>query len=404
MADTLVETSIVGDLDTYDALWGPYWIDASKGLIVFLDAENDLSFARTIDKGANWATTEVEAGTAFSVAVWFDQETPGDAGTLVNVAWTDFSAGALYYITIDISDGSEGTKRTIDGSITVDGTPAFNRLSITKTVSGNLIVAFSTQTEIACHRSTDGFNTSNDVVGDVFETTTEEDWVLLFPANTGDNDDACAIFWDRSVNDITIKMYDESDSGSWTEFATAIDASATEDPIHRNIDGAVRHSDNHVLLAYHNNDDNATDDIETFDLTVASISTPVITAKADVVTNQAESAQVSVFINQQNDYVYVAYLKGGTWQAEVDVVYHYSTDGMANWESESAYSEDTIEDRRIVSAGRTVGDSGGRFQPSFYDHDDNDIFINQTLDVEIAAAGAAAMPQSMDMNYRRRNA
>jgi hypothetical protein len=251
-------------------------------------------------------------------------------------------------------------------------------------VNGNLLVAFSTQVEIECYRSIDSGANWTDRA-DVFETATEEDWVLLFPADV-DAGDCCALFWDRSANAISVKMYDDS-ANTWTE--TAISSGMTFDALHMNMDGAIRHSDNHLLMAAHSFNDNAFDDIHTWDLTVNSIASPTVTAKTDVVTDQGESAQVSVHINQQNDDVRVAYLKGGTWEATVDAVYHLSTDDMGTWDAESAYSEAAADDLRLVHAGRTVGDAGGRYQPAFWNDDLNDIFVNETNDVEIAAADGA---------------
>jgi hypothetical protein len=318
------------------------------------------------------------------VAAWYDKETPGDAGTLVHIAWSDSDDNVLY-ATVDVSDGTVGTIRTVDTGVTIGTTSSLERVAITKTVSGNIIVAFSTQVEIECYKSSDNFATAGTDIADVFETATEEDWVLLFPADV-DAGDACALFWDRSADEISLKMYDDS-GNTWTE--TSISGSMVDDANHMNMDGSIRHSDNHLLMAAHSDDDTTTDDLKTWDLTVNSIAAPTVTAKTNVVTDQAESAQCSVFINQQNDDVYVAYLKGGTWTATVDVVFHKSANGMGTWAGESAYSESAADDFRLVHAGRTVGDAGGRYQPSFYDDDDLDIYINETNDVEIAAADGA---------------
>lgn len=74
---------------------------------------------------------------------------------------------------------------------------------------------------------------------DVFEAAAEEDWVLLYPANTADTADACAIYRDISANAVSIKMYDDSAD---TRTETAI-VSATDSTTYINMDGAIRHSD-----------------------------------------------------------------------------------------------------------------------------------------------------------------
>ena len=160
-----------------------------------------------------------------------------------------------------------------------------------------------------------------------------------------------------------------------------------------NMDASVRHSDKVIILAAHSNDDTSGDDLLTWAITVNRI--PVesgdIAIKANVFTDQAESAQVSVFINQQNNDVYIAYLKGGTWVSAVDAVFHLSDDDLATWEAEQEYSElSPSDDLRMVTAGRTVGDAGGRYQPVFNNDDFEDIFVNLVNDVEISALSAGA--------------
>jgi hypothetical protein len=181
-------------------------------------------------------------------------------------------------------------------------------------------------------------------------------------------------------------MYDET-ANTWTE--TAIASSMVED-LRNGWGGVIRHSDNHLLVAAHNGVDTTTDDIQTWDVTPDSISGPTVTAKTNVVTNQAESGGIGIVINQQNDDVYVAYLKGGTWRTAVDVVYHKSDDGMATWGSESAYSEAAADDIRALHGGRSVDNNGGRIQFGFFNDDLTEIFVNLVNDIEIAAVPTAA--------------
>ena len=381
MADTTVATS-VSSFQDLQGMFGPYWIDKDIGIIIYSDTGQDLTFARTTDAGASWTPTQIESGSAFVISSWFDQETPGDSGTLLHITWLDALDDEAKYVSVDISDGSVGTIRTIDSGITV-ATLGENRTSITKTVSGNLIVAFSTQTEIECYKSSDNFATAGTAIADPFETATEEDWLLLYPANTGDDNDACGIFWDRSANVISAKMYDDSEN-LWDE--STIDVFNNNSATYINMDASVRHSDNHILLAAHSAHDFSGDDLRTYDINPNSISSPIRTDKTNIFTDQVESAQCAVIINQQNDDVYVAYLKGGTWLDSTDIVFHKSDDGMGTWGSEQAYNE-TTDDNRLVHGGRTVGNSGGRIQWSWYNDDNTDIFVNLVNDIEISATG-----------------
>jgi len=176
-------------------------------------------------------------------------------------------------------------------------------------------------------------------------------------------------------------MYDDSEN-DWTE--SVIVHLATSDGVHIGMDAAVRHSDSHILLVFHGFNDDPSDDLITYDLTVDDIDTPTWSQGDQLFTNVGEQAQVAIFINQQNDDVYIAWLSGGTWESSVDVVYKKSTDGMDSWGAEQSYSEDGPVDFRGLQAGRTVGDSGGRYQPIFYNDDSTDIWVNLTNDIEFA--------------------
>lgn len=393
VADTLVEGAVSSSLDARNALWGTYWSDESTGITVYVDNAIDVRMARTTTKGASWSNTLLGTGGAMQIACWYDKENVGNTGTLVHVAWLDYDNQIVYYRTVDVATGSLGALRTVDSSVTVDFGSTANRIAITQTVSGNIIVAFSTQTKIECYKSSDGFATAGTDIADVFESGTQEDWCLLFPAATADGNDASALFWDRSTNVISIKMWDDS-AGTWTE--TVVASSMSDDTSHINMDASVRHSDSRLLGTAHSNDDSSLDDIITFEVAVDSIASPTVTMKTNVKTDIPESAQVSIWINQQTDEVRIAYLKGGTWQSTVDVVYHTSTDGMVTWGTEQAYSESAADDFRLVHAGRTVGVAGGRYQPAFYDDDQTDIYNNENNDTEILPSsgvleGAAAL-------------
>jgi hypothetical protein len=389
MADTTVYSSIIGTLDESNNLWGPYWTDKDTGTVVFISSGNEAFQRRTVDGGSSWSGQAIIFdGTIMNVACWYDQETPGDSGTILHVVTLD-TGGACKYRTVNISTGVRGTQRTVVSGLTVSSTKSENRIAITKTVSGNIIVAYSTQSEIGCLKSDDLFATAGTSIADPFETPTEEDWLLLYPANTGDDNDACGIFWDRSANKISIKMYDDSED-DWTETENALDRH--DNLTYINMDGAVRHSDRKIMFVSHTDPDTVVDVLVASVINPNSIDSPSFPNTSLIYNSQAESAQCSVLINQQNDDVYVAYLKGGTWLSEMDIVFHKSDDGMSTWGSEQAYNE-TTDDNRLVHGGRTIGDSGGRVQWSWYNDDLADIFVNLVNDIEISAVSGVINPK-----------
>ncbi len=116
MADTLVDGTTDTASDIVHCPWGPYWTDVSIAVLVYIDAANDLQYARTTDKGANWSVTEIEVGNTLSVACWFDKETTGDTGDVVHVGWLDRDDNEAKYVTIDVGTNTLGTVRTVASS------------------------------------------------------------------------------------------------------------------------------------------------------------------------------------------------------------------------------------------------------------------------------------------------
>lgn len=398
MADTTI-ANVSADLSQVPGPWGPYWVSTLIGVVVYADDNGYLTIARTTNGGSSWTESDLYtsgAGT-LNIAVWFDQETPGDTGTNLNIAWMDYNDSTCYYITYDISAGSAGTIRTVDSGITVASQKYYNRIAITKTVSGNIIVIGSTQTQTFGYKSDDNFATSGTSINDPVETANEEDWLLAFPACTADDNDAACIFWDRSADEISVKMYDDS-ADSWTE--TSIDASAADQGLgyYINMDGSIRHSDGAIILGYFNEFDSATADFKIAEIIPDSISSPTVTGKTDVVSNVLDCGYPSIFVNQQNDDIYAAYCKGGNLNSTVDVVYHISTNDATSWGTENTYSESN-DDLRYVNCGSTVGSGGGRFQPAFNNDDIDTILVNLVYDVEIAAASGATQIAPSDATH-----
>jgi len=372
-----------GDSDRKGGLWGPYWSSPDKGVIIFVNNSAELSRAYTSDGGDNWTVTAITTTTTVvKVAAWYDKENVDNTGTLVHITWLDDATDDCFYRTLDVSDNSLGTRKTVDDGLNVHNSGYANELSITQTVSGNIIVGISTQVNILTYKSADNFVTAGTSISSIYEAGNQEDKVLLFPATTGDDNDAVAIFGDRNVSELSIKMYDDS-VGNWIE--TSISGSMTQEQNWVVHGGAVRHSDGHILLVSHSNLDDAGDDLRTWDITPDDINNPDVTAKTNIFTDQSEAGGQAMIIDQQTDDVYVAYIKGGTWGSSSDVVFHKSDDGMATWGTEQKYSE-TTDDVKRVHGGRTIGDSGGRIQWGWVNDDYAVVYVNLVNDIEIAEA------------------
>ncbi len=380
MADTIVVENVSGFTSGNESLWGPYWSDISTGVIIAQQDATTLIMSRTTDKGATWTESDfLTSVDCRGCAAFYDKELD-DTGTLVYFVTTDDDNNDLVFRTIDVADGSFGTQKTIDASFTVEASD--NRIFIVKCEGGNLLMGAVNTDPGVCYRSTDGgANWTSRTTPWVDEA---DDHVIGFPVDVDDGD-ACVIFWDSSASAISIKMYDDSEN-TWTE--TAIVSDFNDDSAHINMDGIRRISDKHVLFGAHSDDDTTGDDFQTWDLTVDSIASPTVTAKTNIFTNQGESAQAAMVINQQNDDLYMVIMEGGTWISEVDVVRYKSDDGMGTWDGGTTLQEDGQDDFRRSQGGRSIGDAGGRIMYSWFNDDLVDIFVNENTDIEIAAVVA----------------
>lgn len=104
---------------------------------------------------------------------------------------------------------------------------------------------------------------------------------MLFPAGLADSADIWAIFFDRSDTEITLKTFDDSGS-AWSESsAITTCANIANDTVGPQFCGAVRASDNHLIMLVANNSDNAGADLECWDITDGS----TITQRTTLITN-----------------------------------------------------------------------------------------------------------------------
>ena len=385
MADTTVGTSVSSTLHQEAVRAGPVWIDVNTAYIFYQDGSSDLVYQKTTDGGATWATAvSIKVATLVKASIWYDRWTPGNAGTLIHIAYTEVAGDDVLYRNLDTLDDSLSTEVVVfAGTTFTDVNWDTGVVDIVRARGGNLYLGFwgDADGEFGFYRSTDDGATwaSRSDLAD----GNAVDQIFLLPGNETDKDDIWCVYWDRSANRITVKVYDDSED-DWV-IETVISPGMTDDVSYYQMSAAIRHSDNHVIIAAWTEIDAATADLKIWDavLSIAPADADV-TALTDVVSNLDASAQVAVLINQQNDDIYVAYLKGGTWEATVDVKYKKSTDGGTTWGSEQSYSEAAADDIRALWAGMSVGADGGRFQPVFFNMDLTDLFVNLVNDVYIS--------------------
>lgn len=314
-----------------------FYIETGTGAFVY---------SKTTDGGATWgaAVTVKSAATQCAYDVWFDQWTPGDSGTKIHLTYFDVTNDDVFYRSLDTASDTLGTERTVfNGATAIAGRGNFS--SITKTRSGLLYVAYDIDagTEKGFHRSTDGGTTWSASLSSTFIEATI-DQCKLFPASgTGDDDDCWALYQDASADALTLKLWDSSAAAA-VESATltALGENTTDLTGQYWFDGAVRHSDGHLIVVAKTAAFGAPGNTVVSDVT----STSTFTTKTNVSTGTDDHAWPQIFIDQTTNDLYVAYngKRDGSegLGGSSKVWYSKSTDGGASWGAEQPYMEGAV--------------------------------------------------------------
>ena len=391
MADVSIDSSV--STSSARGFRAVVFTTASIGYWFYIDSDGTFGYSKTSDGGASWGVqVEIAAATThLAYDVWFDQWTPGDSGTLIHTCYFNTTNDDVFYRTLDTNGDGLGTQRTVFAGASATLTNARPFCSVTKTTSGYLYVAFDLDAgaEKGLCRSTDaGVNWSADLAATFVEA--QYDWCSLFPASgTGDGNDCWAIYFDYdSINaPITLKLWDSS-AVSEVESATILTINtggAGDLELQYQFSASVRHSDGHLILAILSKYDSAANsNHQVFDIT----STSTFTEKTAIQSSTDDHYYPQVYINQSNDYIYVAYngkrdgseTLGGTTK----VYYTKSTDGGANWTAgDTAYMEGAAGAVRQVWAPITG--------PLFY--------AGWRVGTTLLGNAVNSVPQSATVNY-----
>lgn len=361
MADVSVDASI--STGTARGMRTVVFASDQIGYVFYLDADGVLGYTKTTDGGGTWGA-QVDIDTANSVVaydVWFDKWTPGDSGTLIHVWWFDTTNDIVRWRSLDTNGDTFGTVRAVfTGASAVAGRGAF--VSGTKTISGVLAVTFDIDagaergTYVSVGSPPTSFAT---LTTQVVEATL--DTCKLYPASgTGDNDDFWALYYDASALALTLKLYDRS-AGNVVESATigvAHTDGATDLTGQFGYDGAIRHSDGHLIVVALSDRDVAASQHQVFDIT----NTSTITTKTAIAASTDDHYYPQIQINQGTGVIYVAYngKRDGseTMDTTTKVYYTSSTDGGTTWSAgDTAYMEGTAGNIQQVWTPK----SGNRF-------------------------------------------
>ncbi len=301
----------------------------------FVAPDFSLYWIKSTDGGFTWSLPiVVRNGVTDQIAVWFDQWTPGDAGTKIHLAYIENVTDDVHYRNIDTASDSLSTDTIIlAGASAVKGVD--EDVTIAKMRGGNLLcmACIDAGVEIVTARSTDGGGTWAARTNAV-ETN---DWMLLAPGFAADNQDAIAIYWDRSANEISRKVYDDSlDSWAETSIATGFTMPVNNNGVPQ-FAIAIDEASSKILLAAWTERD-----LLNADLRFWTIDETTITEGGTIVLNSTDDQGMCGVVHNEIDDSITVFYAGKTDGSETfaaapgtHIYYKVSTDGGTNWGAET---------------------------------------------------------------------
>lgn len=392
MADILIDSSVDAFMnDPLEGVRSRLLVDkdSSTLYLFYPDSDRSLNYKKSTDGGQTWGTNveiSAAANSGQCICVWYDKWTSGDTGTKIHIAYENNTDDDVWYRSLDVSSDtlSSAVAVALGTNIGNDGS---NFVQITKARGGNLYVyysGFNGGNYNALYRSVDaGANwTSRTTFGE----GDDNDHAIIVPGNEADNQDIWCVFGDNDANEWSLKVYDDSAN---TVGETAIVSTPVGNDTSQ-ISASIRHSDGHMILAINSDVDTATADMLIYDINGSGS----ITAKTNIITDKDDWANSAVYIDQNTDYIYVAWIGNPdgseTFGTSSTIWRSRSTDGGTTWDTPVQVSESAGSNLRGVwTSHSTPGDANGRFLVMWYDEAD-DLFNSYVNSVAITAGGATS--------------
>lgn len=367
-ADQMVSADVEQYASQYMSRDGILWQTPLKGILFFIDDTTQrVRYCRTGNGGSTWnAPQNLWTETCVALDVWADWQTPGDSGVRVHVAAIERTSNRLLYAYYDMDTYSMGGSTVIyqvPDIVHATISRQYNQVSITKTRSGKFA--------IAAHITDDDYDdyflyyTSPTGVTWTSRNTPWEDdntnILQLFPGNETDPDDIWCLFWDNYDDEISLKTWDNSGL-SWSEQVIA--TSMVLYYLGFQMSGHIRQCDGHLLVSAYNKMSGTGINLLTWEVNGASS----IVQKSNILTDQDDAWQISLFIDQTNNDAYAVYTRG-TKYGWMLAYYKKSTDNMATWGSEQTLMENDATDLGFVGAGALKSNWGGKFMPVWHVED-----------------------------------
>ncbi len=336
------------------------FIDQNTGYVFYRDSNNDCSYSKTTNGGITWATpVNITDGIAnldddcMQIAVWYDQWTPEDTGSLIHLAVID-SVGTtsvdddIWYANLNTTNDSITTFINITTDLSYAGTLGIgvNHVALAKATDGVLFAAVTDVSDNIMVRCTSGCTTAtNWSVSEPNSWPTGNDFQILIPRLSGE---MMLIWWDISASTDDLQ-YARFTNESWSAFST-IDTALDNSSYDASFGAAVDSATGDIYLSYAVQADTlGTDD----DIKVKKFSGTSWTALTDVVTNSICAGVsncgitgVKIARDQNTGYLYVLYSAQSTpnTASTGNVYWKYSTDAGSTWSSEFGPLDSTNDD------------------------------------------------------------
>lgn len=313
-------------------------IDSGGNIYAFdFDTDNILYWKSSYDGGFTWSAPNLIKSFGANTSgfgIWYAGWTPNMTGTMCHIVYFDANSDDVLYRPFSLTNESLGAEVVIMSG-TSTGAAANTCISVTQAIGGNLYCGFDIDggTETGFYRSTDGGLTWS-ARTDVNEATS--DYYYLAPGFAADNQDIICIFWDRSANEISRKLYDDS-GNSWSEssIATSMTAIATSTSACQ-FAISVSASLSKVLLAAWSNRNTVNADLRFWEIDEASI-----TERTNVVLNSGGNQEsCSLLLVSSTIYCFYIGKSDGseTLGTNTFVYYKTSSDRGVTWSSETVLS------------------------------------------------------------------
>ena len=306
------------------------FINATHGYAFYNDdSGQNATYKKTTDGGVSWPTrVEISNATlSTTLAVWYDQWTPGDSGDLIHLVLVESVLDDTWYVAFNTTDDSLVRNWTVAVADTgyrdgIDSTP-----SITKATDGTLYLTHCQSPDCEIYNSSNGTNWENtNLVGSGGTDPQSIDDSMLFPLS---NSDLLYVSHDDSTDTLLSKTYNGSNE-TWDSAWLTVD-----DPFISSVSGDVSFSGsfykttNDVYIIGNYNTTKRNTNMRLYEFSNATRSW---TTKPDIVESRFLK-QGALVINQSNGDLYAVYVHADH-DTEGYVKYKKSTDGGATWSGE----------------------------------------------------------------------